>query len=174
MEPLNKEERTKAFLLFIVIFIVTVGIVISAVFFSIEVPRKENSSLKERNKVLQASLSGYEQLLIKAEAISSKFEELKDESKFNTTEMDINSEIGALKAMNYSGDTDKKLGEKMAQVYLGWLTDKKKAVEAAKASSGVEGCKTDLQLCETAREGLEDKVFELRKELNRCIGSSNF
>ncbi len=168
MEPLNKEERTKAFLMFILIFIVTVGIAVGAVFFNIEVPRKENSRLKERNAALQASLNGYEQLLAKAETISGKFEELADETKFNYTEGMINSEIVALRDMKYFGDVDKKLGEKISQAYLGWLADKKKANDAAKASTGVEGYKADLQLCDAERTRLEDKVDQLRNDLERC------
>lgn len=54
MEPLNNAERSKAFRSFLIFFIITVALVIAAVFFSIQVPFQQNRQLAEQMKVVEA------------------------------------------------------------------------------------------------------------------------
>lgn len=53
MKPLNREERNRAFLRFLLLFIITIGLVVAVIFFSIEVPDKESEGLRQRIKNLQ-------------------------------------------------------------------------------------------------------------------------
>ncbi len=46
MKPGNQEERKKAFFNFLFFFIVTVGIILTTVFFSFKVPLRENAQLR--------------------------------------------------------------------------------------------------------------------------------
>ena len=48
MKPLNRAERTNAFLRFLLLFTITVALIVAVVLFSIEVPWKENDRLRQR------------------------------------------------------------------------------------------------------------------------------
>lgn len=54
MKPLNRIERTNAFLRFLLLFIITVGLIVSVVLFSIQVPWKENDRLRRQMLTLQS------------------------------------------------------------------------------------------------------------------------
>lgn len=47
MQVLNKQERTTAFLWFLLFFVVTVGLFVLAVFFNYQVPVRENTELRK-------------------------------------------------------------------------------------------------------------------------------
>ncbi|GAA0543367.1 type VI secretion system TssO [Chitinophaga japonensis] len=47
MKVLNRQERTTAFLWFLLFFVVTVGLFVLAVFFNYQVPVKENAELRK-------------------------------------------------------------------------------------------------------------------------------
>ena len=49
MEVLNKRQRNNAYLFFVLFFLITVAILITAVFFNAYFPFKENSLLKAEN-----------------------------------------------------------------------------------------------------------------------------
>ncbi|MGS0528312.1 type VI secretion system TssO [Zobellia nedashkovskayae] len=53
MEILNKKERTSSFLLFLLMFAITVGILFTAFFYSYKLPWKENAVLRKENKKMQ-------------------------------------------------------------------------------------------------------------------------
>lgn len=47
MRPINEAERKRAFLNFLLLFVVTVAVILIAVFFSVQVPFKENDRLRK-------------------------------------------------------------------------------------------------------------------------------
>ena len=51
--PVNRRQRTKAFFNFLVFFVVTIGVVITSVFFSFQVPLKENDKLRKQLDVAE-------------------------------------------------------------------------------------------------------------------------
>ena len=48
MKPLNRAERSNAFLNFLLLFFITIGVLLTTVFFSIEVPCKNNELLQKK------------------------------------------------------------------------------------------------------------------------------
>ncbi len=56
MKPKNSKERRTSFLKFLALFAVTVGMIVTAVFFTYSVPRKENAQLREVTKVREAGM----------------------------------------------------------------------------------------------------------------------
>jgi lipopolysaccharide biosynthesis regulator YciM len=48
MKPLNTEERRKSFSAFLAFFIVTVAVIVLAVYFGVQVPARQNERLKEQ------------------------------------------------------------------------------------------------------------------------------
>src|SRR3954452_15026742 len=53
MKPLNRAERNNAFLGFLLLFLITIGIVITVVLFSIKVPFSENERLRSQVLIMQ-------------------------------------------------------------------------------------------------------------------------
>lgn len=51
MKPLNQAERGKAFFNFIIFFIITIAVIVTLVFFSVQIPFKENE--RWRNEIAQ-------------------------------------------------------------------------------------------------------------------------
>ncbi len=47
MKPKNSKERRNSFFKFLLLFVVTVGFIIVTIFFTFQIPKKENSLLKE-------------------------------------------------------------------------------------------------------------------------------
>ncbi|WP_449399646.1 type VI secretion system TssO [Chryseobacterium wanjuense] len=56
MEVLNKRERSKAFSLFILFFIITVAVLVTAILFNAYFPFKENSLLKSENEKMKKEM----------------------------------------------------------------------------------------------------------------------
>jgi hypothetical protein len=53
MKPLNQTERNKAFYRFLFFFLVTIGLIVAVVFFSIEVPFREGDKIRKEMLALQ-------------------------------------------------------------------------------------------------------------------------
>lgn len=56
MKPKNSKERRNSFLKFLALFLVTVGMIVAAVFFNYRVPSKENALLREQSKVIESEM----------------------------------------------------------------------------------------------------------------------
>jgi len=67
MRPLNAAERNQAFRNFLLFFIITIAVIIAAVFFSIQVPFKENDQLKDKIAVTEKQRDFSEQFADKME-----------------------------------------------------------------------------------------------------------
>jgi len=52
MEVLNKNERFRAFMLFIGLFVIAVAVIVIAIFFNFHLPWKENAELKKENAAM--------------------------------------------------------------------------------------------------------------------------
>ena len=48
MRPINQEERRKAFMNFLLVFLICIAIIITTVFFSIQVPFQRNDQLEKQ------------------------------------------------------------------------------------------------------------------------------
>jgi len=66
MIPVNRRQRTKAFFNFLMFFVITIGIVITSVFFSFQVPLKENDKLRQQLDTVEAekvSLQAFQMIM---------------------------------------------------------------------------------------------------------------
>ncbi len=57
MKPLNIEDRRKAFVQYLIMYVVTTGLLVYAIYFVCGVPAKQNEILVEKNKQLLATIS---------------------------------------------------------------------------------------------------------------------
>ena len=56
MKPKNSKERSASFIKFLVLFLVTVSMILVAVYFNFEIPEKENKLLREQAKVIDEEM----------------------------------------------------------------------------------------------------------------------
>ncbi|GAA4737537.1 type VI secretion system TssO [Flavisolibacter ginsenosidimutans] len=80
MKPLNSAERTNAFLRFLLLFLITVALIVTVIFFSIEVPRKENDQLRQKVLAMQKEKETSESFDAAVVAVSNELKEF-DASK---------------------------------------------------------------------------------------------
>ena len=53
MLPINRRERKKAFMSFLLFFVITIGIIVTSIFFSFQVPLKENDKLRKEVNIAE-------------------------------------------------------------------------------------------------------------------------
>ena len=76
MKPKNSKERRTSFLKFLGLFVVTVGMIVAAVFFSYSVPKKENAQLREVTKVREAGMVFQKNFFDEMQAVKSMIDSL--------------------------------------------------------------------------------------------------
>jgi len=160
MEVLNKKERSSAFLLFLLMVVLSFGILIIAVFFSYKLPWKENHVLRQENKKLQFEF-GYQKRFIDAlEGIDQQIDSL-DSSKedFIFLDKSISSDLVAIRSrIPKDSLDDRKMYENMILTY-------KKLLDSKRDLKQVEAAKNDIDY-------LNDKIKDYEKEienLNRAL-----
>jgi len=98
MDILNKKERTSAFLLFLLMFIITTAVLILALFYNYKLPLKENEVLKSENDKILNEFNFQKKFSDKIEHISVLVDSLdKSPESFQFTEQTINFELVHLK-----------------------------------------------------------------------------
>lgn len=71
MEVLNKKERKKAFVAFVLFFALTVGVLLTALWFNIYFPFKENGLLKRENARIQKEMQVQDQFSFQLEKVKA-------------------------------------------------------------------------------------------------------
>jgi peptidoglycan hydrolase CwlO-like protein len=91
MKPKNSKERRNSFLKFLALFVVTVGMIVTAVFFTYSVPKKENAQLREVTKVMETGMVFQKDFYDEMKAVKNMIDSL-DVPGQNTDY--LNSQIG--------------------------------------------------------------------------------
>ncbi|MDO6819006.1 type VI secretion system TssO [Zobellia sp. 1_MG-2023] len=155
MEILNKKERTSSFLLFLLMFAITVGILFTAFFYSYKLPWKENAVLREDNKKMQYEFL-YQKKFIKAlEDVDKQIDSLDTvkEGWFFVEQSIIKNLIDLRSDIPKDSLDDRSMYENLVLTY-------NKLVDA----------KRDLKQVESARHEineLEEQVADYEKEISR-------
>ncbi len=160
MEVLNKKERSSSFLLFLLMFVICFGILLVAIFFSYQLPWKENTVLREENKRLQYEYAYQKRFIDDLEKIDKQIDSL-DGSKgdFIFLDKSISSDLVAVRSrIPKDSIDDRKMYENMILTY-------KKLLDSKRSLKQVEAAKNDIQY-------LNDKIKDYEKEienLNRAL-----
>lgn len=155
MEILNKKERTSSFLLFLLMFAITVGILFTAFFYSYKLPWKENAVLRKENKKMQ-----YEFLYQK---------------KFINTLEDVDKQIDSLDTVKegwffVEQSIIKNLIDLRSDIPKDSLDDRSMYENLVLTYNKLVDAKRDLKQVETARQeikDLEEQVTDYEKEISR-------
>ena len=166
MEPLNAAERTKAFLKFTAVFIVTVGLVFAVIFVGSTIPGTEIQKLKDENQRL-SDLNAHSSLqYMLVDSISRNIVRYDtDTNRLVLIEQEINSCVIQLTSIVKS-DSSINVGitRDATVAYLNLLDAKKKLKDCGNSSSIIAGLKQ--QVAETQK-----KLDDFNKEMYMTIKS---
>lgn len=160
MDILNKKERTSAFLLFLLMFIITTGVLFFAVFFNYRLPLKENEVLKNENDKILAEFNFQKKFSEKIEHIGVLIDSLdKSPESFQFIEQNISFELVELKE-KIPADSDQSL--KLYDNVILTITD---LVNAKKLLLQVNDSKKEIDMLNTQIKAYEEENKDLIREL---------
>jgi hypothetical protein len=143
MKPLNTEERKKSFASFLLFFLITVLLIIGAVYFGMQVPFKQNERLK-------AQVARYQQEQAFAENFTQKMVQtsilLDSVNKGGTQATIVDGLISEqIKGLNASLVADSGANQQLYQNIVQALNQLQLAKSGLRASSGKDQDATKLQ-----------------------------
>lgn len=98
MQPVNKAERTKAFFNFLWLFILSIGIILTMVFFSVQVPTRQNEELlKQKHKAVKERKFA-DDFFTEMFGIAAMMDTINTSSKAELLDGDITTRINMLNA----------------------------------------------------------------------------
>jgi len=160
MDILNKKERLSAFLLFLLMFIITTGVLITALFYNYKLPLKENEILKAENDKILTQFNFQKQFSEKIEQISVMVDSLdKSPESFQFIEQKINFELVELNE-KIPADSDQDL-----KIYDNVILTVKDLVNAKKMLLQVNDSKKEIEVLNTQIKSYEDENKDLIREL---------
>jgi len=160
MDILNKKERTSAFLLFLLMFIITTGVLFFAIFFNYRLPLKENEVLKSENDKILAEFNFQKKFSEKIEHIGVLIDSLdKSPESFQFIEQNISFELVDLKE-KIPADSDQSL--KLYDNVLLTITD---LVNTKKLLLQVNDSKKEIDVLNQQLKAYEEDNKELLRDL---------
>ena len=161
MDILNKKERYSAFLLFLLMFSVTTGVLIFALFFDFRLPLKENEVLKSENEKIIGEFNFQKVFTERVEYISKLVDSLdKTPERFPYLEQSINVELVDLKRK-----ADSLEGSKL---YENVIINFDKLVNSKKTSAQTNDSKSTIDRLTEENKALEAKNNDLSIKLQIC------
>jgi len=168
MDILNKKERTSAFLLFLLMFVITTGVLIAALFYNYKLPLKENEVLKNENDKILNEFNFQKKFSEKIEHISVLVDSLdKSPENFQFTEQTINFELVHLKE-EIPVDSDKSL-----RLYDNVILTIKDLVNSKRLLLQVNDSKKEIDALNNQIKSYEEENKDLMKDLEMARQLNN-
>ncbi|CAM3750134.1 type VI secretion system TssO [Flavobacterium gelidilacus] len=163
MDILNKKERFNAFMLFLLMFFITMIVLISAIFFNYKLPIKENEVLKNENDKMNMQYSFNKEFSNTIEDINKLVDSLDAAPEsFQFIEQSINYELVQLKEkIPNDSIVDPKLYQNVILTYKTYVNTKKKLLQINDSKKEID--KMDKELKELA-----DENKDLARQLQMC------
>ena len=168
MEVLNKKERSSSFLLFLLMFVICVGVLLVAIFFSYQLPWKENAVLRQENKSLQFEYAYQKRFIDALEKVDQQIDSL-DGAKgdFIFLDKSISSDLIAIRSkIPKDSLDDRKMYENMILTYKKLLDSKRSLKQVEAAKNYIEYINDKIKEYEKEVENL-NRALTLSKRLNR-------
>jgi ABC-type sugar transport system permease subunit len=161
MEILNKKERYSAFLMFFLMFTITTGVLIFALFFNYRLPVKENEVLKAENEKIVKEANFNRVFSDKLQYIGKLIDSLdKEPEKFPFIEQTINVELVDLKRKSDSLEGSK--------LYENVILNVTKLVSTKKSLSQLTDSKGAIDQLTNENKNLEKINQQLGFDLQLC------
>lgn len=163
MDILNKKERFNAFMLFLLMFFITMIVLITAIFFNYKLPIKENEVLKHENDKMNMQFSFNKEFSSTIEDINKLVDSLDAAPEsFQFIEQSINYELVQLKEkIPNDSIVDPKLYQNVILTYKTYVNTKKKLLQINDSKKEID--KMDKELKELA-----DENKDLARQLQMC------
>jgi hypothetical protein len=149
MQPVNQAERRKAFTNFLLFFIATIVLILAAVFFSVQVPFKQNNKLQAQVSAIESEKSLAERFANKLNETMGYFESVNKPGM--QSEMLNNQITQNLSSMTSMISVDSTMFKGLYQNVISTLYD-------------FQGAKKDLR----GASSLDASVGELQSKLAQC------
>lgn len=154
---LNSQDRNQAFFKFLLFFVITLLLVVTAVYFDFRVPSKENDWLRSQLENRQIQEANQAKFVAKMEEVVALFDSLGKSGANANTDMifnSINAKIGEMGELQLNDQTmygrmDKALADKFDE-----LKRAKKELIASNANAGqISALQARLDQCQLQLDG---------------------
>ena len=151
MKPLNTEERKKSFTTFLLFFIITIALIVGAVYFGIQIPFAQNARLKEQVARFQKENAAAESFAQKLAATKGLLDTV-NKNGVQATVID-GQILDNIKALNSMVGSDSSANKQLYQTMVQCLDNQQIALKQLRDASG-----KDANLANTAQELAQTKM----------------
>ncbi|SFW72726.1 hypothetical protein SAMN02927921_03713 [Sinomicrobium oceani] len=165
MEILNKKERVSAFLLFLLMLVITVSVLVFAVFFNYKLPWRENEALKQENDKIMNEFRYQDKFSARIDELTTSIDSLdRSGDGFQFLEQTIGLELAKLKE---SVPSDKE-AYKQTLLYNNVILNLKDLVTTKRRMQLLR--KSEVQIDDLKKQvsDYEEIINDLKKELELC------
>jgi len=164
MEVLNKQERTKSFLVFLVIFFITVFIIIGAVYFDYFLPWKENKQLEMENAQMKKEFLFQEDFAKKMDELRTNIDSINAPGQdFFYNQQKAIASIISLDQLTKSKDSLQR-----KDMYDNIIITSKQLVDAKKSIEVMGGGKAEVDSLIKNMETYKAELAKVKRELEVC------
>jgi len=154
---INAKLRNQAFWKFIILFLVTIVIVITAVYFDYDVPDKENAMLREKIKNYENQVYSEQQFIIMADSVKTLIDTLsRSKGNYDYINSLIGEQLGKMTSIiNAPGSTSiyMDINKKVLNTFLSFHNTKKLLVYDA--SQQISDLTDQLRQCQRNNENAQ-------------------
>ncbi|MGJ8667129.1 MAG: type VI secretion system TssO [Patiriisocius sp.] len=162
MKPKNSKDRRSAFLKFLGLFIVTVGMIVAAVYFNFKVPNKENDLLRAQSKFINEETAFQNNFYTEMEKVKSMIDSL----DVPGAQVDYESKLISSKLVDMQKSLPTKdstylydMHSSIVQMYVELMDNKQKLRSLSDAEGTIQEYKEAYESC---RQDLKQAERELR------------
>ncbi len=164
MKPLNKKQRNKAFVIYLILFVFVNAIVVGIVFFNYQVPGKENKFLQKKLDYLSLKSDEQENFAKEMDKVKSLLDTM-DIDGINREYVDqlISTDLAYMRT-NYAAKDSTFLGGMYNNIILTYL-DLKIAKSQLKE---LDEAKSDIDTYVETIDKLKEQLKEVQRDLDVC------
>ena len=163
MDILNKKERTKSFLLFLLMLIIAFGALLTGLFFNYKMPWKENTILRNENKQIRYEINYQKRFIAELKTINTAIDSLDNvkegyffvEKSINSDLIDLRKRISKDSLNNY-------------ELYNNMILNYKKLLDAKSNVKKVENTKNQIDKLNESVKDYEKDIDDLERALELC------
>ena len=153
MKPKNSKERSSAFYKFLILFLVTTGTVVGAVYFNFKVPKEENTLLREQAQVFDDDLKFQKEFYKEMQSLMVMIDSLEkpgtivdyEATQISSRLADLSRSIPGKDSTNLSD-----MNVEIIQLLLELKNDKVRLYQLRNAEAEIDNLSKSLQNCEDA------------------------
>lgn len=162
MEVLNRKERTSALILFLIMFVIAVGVLMTAIFFSNKLPYKEIGKLRKENRENRFEINYQKDFTDQLGILNKMVDSLAGDIYNGILRRNITNELADI------GDRIEKDSLKNKGVYLRMLdiyTIHMRAIDRLKEQ---QECKDEIEELKEKIDDYKEKIDDLESDLRHC------